>query len=252
MKKTIAYRHHKIGFHQISAWNSKVRNTRHVWYWHRTYLVFSSSSWENQFNTQNSIKSTRNDLKLCREDHDQIGRLLLEEHRPRPSNSTGNQKGVKNTNLQTLKDDSTRSTILWGIGWFSLVEMLNSHHRSNQHNKNGLKRYQNKESSLQRKGTKGSPWRTRWTQNLIFQTWIPKDTRWLGPPFPLPKWVHTQFSQIVDLSLTRTLRGGEKLKDDQKERSRRGEMVWRPPSLIYRPITHFAFALRYFESNHLT
>jgi hypothetical protein len=51
-----------------------------------------SSSQENQFSTQNSIKSSWNDLKPCREDHHRIGRLLQEDHNPRQSESIGNQE----------------------------------------------------------------------------------------------------------------------------------------------------------------
>jgi hypothetical protein len=118
-------KHLEVGLYQILAPNSKVWNTKHVWYL-RAVLG------KNWFNTQNSIKSTQNDLKLCREDH----------HR-RQIQSMGNQEITIKPSFSTLELDSPRSMNSWGFRWIPLVEGIYESKRS-----------QSDESNQERKGEK--------------------------------------------------------------------------------------------------
>jgi hypothetical protein len=90
--------------------------------------------------------------KLGTHDHKAIGELSLRGHRSIWSQSTGNQRGMKNTQKLGHELDSLRSMNSWGIGWNPLVESLNSHPSSSQHKRNKSKRSQNNKSSQTRKG----------------------------------------------------------------------------------------------------
>jgi hypothetical protein len=55
--------------------------------------------------------------------------------------------------------------------------------------------------------------------------------------------------ELIHLWTSIAAKGGENLMEENE--NGRGEMVWGQPSLIYVPITHFSFALRYFRAKHL-
>jgi hypothetical protein len=169
-------------------------HTRRVWY-------LRAALGKNRFNTQTLIKSTRNDLKLCKEDYHRVGRLLLEYHRQRQSQSTGKQENVTNPSFSTLELDSSQSMKSWGIRWNPLVEGINSRPSPSQIKKYVSKCSQNNELSQERKGKKQEREEHGRDSQKHLTNWILEDTRRLGPPFPTKSQVqlHRNTSSSVGL-----------------------------------------------------
>jgi hypothetical protein len=80
------------------------------------------------------------------------------------------------------------------------VERLDSHHSSNQDNKNEPKWSRNKELAQERQGEEEE--HEEHIKNIRIDSKLrtPEDTRWLGPPFPQRFMVLTLTGGLVDLS----------------------------------------------------
>jgi hypothetical protein len=133
-------------------------HTGHVWY-ERAVLR------KNRFNSQNSIKSTQNDLKLCREDYHRVGRLLLEYHHPIQTPSPWNKENPSKNEFFSQKIESYRSMNSWGFRQIYFVKRVNSRPSSSSNNRFDPKHPKTQDPSKNVRG-EGREKRTRRTTKL--------------------------------------------------------------------------------------